>query len=278
MATQSFPAYEHIVIDGASRDDTLKRLRRYTQLQIISEPDRGLYDAINKGISRASGDVICLLNSDDRLLPGALEAASAAFDRHPAAASVCGRIRVGELEFDANDVELGTRAMQRLRAGDLISGYSLTNGRFFRRVVFDRIGLFDQQFPVLADRDFLSRYFLADFDTLPIEDAVYRYGTHSNSLSFGSALGRIEYNQEAIRLASVRLGQAKSERHRKFYRRWLGWAVGYALYRGLKEGSLSKVYEMSMQARSQLPLWPAEFVAQAAWHVATLGERRGGKI
>jgi glycosyltransferase involved in cell wall biosynthesis len=44
---QSVPAYEHIVIDGASRDDTLLRLARFPQLEIISEPDRGLYDAIN---------------------------------------------------------------------------------------------------------------------------------------------------------------------------------------------------------------------------------------
>ena len=81
---QGVPAFEHIVIDGASRDDTLVRLRRYPHLRIVSEPDRGLYDAINKGIARARGDVICLLNSDDRLLPGAFEAVSAAFSRDPA--------------------------------------------------------------------------------------------------------------------------------------------------------------------------------------------------
>src|ERR1700730_15733711 len=97
-AAQSVPACEHIVIDGASRDDSLVRLRRYPQLQIVSEPDRGLYDAINKGVARARGDVICLLNSDDRLLPGAFEAVCAAFRRDPAVDAVCGRVRIGDVD------------------------------------------------------------------------------------------------------------------------------------------------------------------------------------
>ena len=54
VVAQGMPACEHIVIDGASRDDTLARLQRYPHLQIVSEPDCGLYDAINKGIARAT--------------------------------------------------------------------------------------------------------------------------------------------------------------------------------------------------------------------------------
>src|SRR3954468_21474004 len=71
VAAQGVGALEHIVFDAVSEDDTLTRLKRYPHLQVVSEPDRGLYDAINKGIRRARGDVICLLNSDDRLLPHA---------------------------------------------------------------------------------------------------------------------------------------------------------------------------------------------------------------
>ena len=272
---QSVPAYEHIVIDGASSDDTLARLRRYPGLKIVSEPDRGLYDAINKGVRRAAGDVICLLNSDDRLLPGAFEAVSAAFQSDPIADAVCGRIRIGDVTNASEDVEIGSTPMQRLRSGDVISGLPITNGRFIRRSVFEQTALFDQAFPILADRDFLGRFLLKGFRTLPIDKAVYRYGRHRNSLSFGSAAGHLAYNNEAIRLALTRFEQSSAERERVFYRRWLGWAIGYALARGSNASALREVCKITAAARSRLTTWPLEFAAHAVWHLSTRAERRG---
>ena len=277
VMAQGVGAHEHIVIDGLSGDDTLARLARYPHLQVVSEPDQGLYDAINKGIKRARGDVICLLNSDDRLLPDAFKAVSDAFDRDPAADAVCGRIRIGDVGAGAGEggIEIGSLAMQRLRAGDVISGLPITNGRFIRRAAFDRTGLFDQSFPVLADRDFLGRFWLAGLRTVPVDCAVYRYGAHQESLSFGAATGQLAYNIEAIRLAQTRLAQSKTDAERAFYRRWSGWAIGYALARGFKSGAFSEAAVASKVARSKLPRWPAEFAAQAIWHLSTRAERRG---
>jgi len=67
VASQSFPSIEHIIIDGASTDDTLSVVRKHENkiTRVISEPDRGLYDAMNKGIKYATGDIIGILNSDD---------------------------------------------------------------------------------------------------------------------------------------------------------------------------------------------------------------------
>ena len=68
---QDYPDFEHIIVDGNSKDDTVEIIRnnasRYKsgQLRWISEPDKGIYDAMNKGISMATGDVVGLLNSDD---------------------------------------------------------------------------------------------------------------------------------------------------------------------------------------------------------------------
>ena len=165
--------------------------------------------------------------------------------------------------------------MQRLRVGDVISGLPITNGRFIRRAAFERVGIFDQAFPVLADRDFLGRFWLAGLRTVSIDRAVYRYGTHRESLSFGAAAGQLAYNSEAIRLAQSRLAQASTATARGFYRRWLGWAIGYALARGLKDGSFAAASETSAGARSQLPRWPVEFAKQAIWHLSTRAERRG---
>lgn len=66
---QTYPNIEHVLIDGASRDNTLHLIKRHLSLfpnhQFVSEPDEGIYDAMNKGIQLATGDYICFLNSDD---------------------------------------------------------------------------------------------------------------------------------------------------------------------------------------------------------------------
>src|SRR5947208_15314600 len=79
VLAQDYKNWEHIVIDGGSTDGTLDLLRHYPHLQWVSEPDKGHYHAMNKGIDRAAGDVIAMLNSDDRYRNGALTKVAAAF-------------------------------------------------------------------------------------------------------------------------------------------------------------------------------------------------------
>lgn len=67
VLSQSYSNIEHIVIDGASSDETVKTIHKMKSpnLVLISEPDQGIYDAMNKGVSLSTGDIICFLNSDD---------------------------------------------------------------------------------------------------------------------------------------------------------------------------------------------------------------------
>lgn len=67
VASQTFRDFEHIVVDGASKDDTLAIARRFEGTRILSEPDKGLYDAMNKGMRLARGKYLLFLNSGDAL-------------------------------------------------------------------------------------------------------------------------------------------------------------------------------------------------------------------
>ena len=67
VAQQTYPDVEHLIIDGASKDRTLEIAHRYPHAMAYSEPDKGLYDAMNKGLKRATGDFLCFLNAGDKL-------------------------------------------------------------------------------------------------------------------------------------------------------------------------------------------------------------------
>lgn len=99
---QNYPSVEHIVVDGASTDETPAILARYRErlAVVISEPDGGQSQAINKGMSRASGHILTWLNGDDMLAPGALAAVALAADLSGAdmIAGVCRLCREGSIE------------------------------------------------------------------------------------------------------------------------------------------------------------------------------------
>ncbi len=101
VLNQAYPNVEHIVVDGASSDETPSILERYRDrlALVISEPDKGQSEAINKGMSRATGDILTWLNSDDMLAQGALAAVALALDTHKAdmIAGVCLLHRDGRL-------------------------------------------------------------------------------------------------------------------------------------------------------------------------------------
>ncbi len=99
---QDYPNMEHIIVDGASTDETSSILARYQDKLafIISEPDDGQSHAINKGMSKATGEILTWLNSDDMLAPGALASVALAFDVNSAdmIAGICQLYRDGVLE------------------------------------------------------------------------------------------------------------------------------------------------------------------------------------
>src|SRR5581483_10348062 len=106
IASQQYPFIEHIIVDGQSKDDTLSIVKEFSHVaKVISEKDNGIYDAMNKGVQLATGDVIGILNSDDFYTePAILSKVAKAFE-DPAIEAV-----YGDLQYvSATNVQLITR-------------------------------------------------------------------------------------------------------------------------------------------------------------------------
>lgn len=95
IEAQQYPALEYIIFDGGSTDDTLAIIDRYSHIvtKVVSEKDKNVADANNKGFRRATGEIFCYLNADDCFEPGALARVSRAFKENPSVDVVTGGCR-----------------------------------------------------------------------------------------------------------------------------------------------------------------------------------------
>ncbi len=155
VADQADVAVEHLVIDGGSTDGTPAWLALQQHLRSVSEPDKGMYDAINKGLSMATGELIAYLNCDEQYLPGTLAFVANFFDQHPAVDVLFGDALL--IRPDGSLIAY-RKAYQPRRAFILTSHlYLLSCTMFFRRRVVDAGLCFDDHFTASGDQDFVLR-------------------------------------------------------------------------------------------------------------------------
>jgi len=160
VAAQSHPDVEHIVIDGASTDNTLAVIKQHAGniAQFVSEPDTGIYDAMNKGIKLATGDVIGLLNADDVYQDD----------------SVLTQVATAHSDFEldacyadlvyvkVNDLSIVTRywRSQAYSKGLCFKGWMPAHPTFYlKRRVYERVGLYNAKLDYQADLEFCARAF-----------------------------------------------------------------------------------------------------------------------
>ncbi len=186
VLSQGYSDFEHIIIDGGSTDGTLEVLARYPHLKVISEADRGVYDAFNKGVHLAQGEVVAFLNSDDRWLEGGLAAVLAAFQADETLDGVVGDAVLAADAGQASQLEI--RRVPALQPEMYLSSLGrrplAVNAWFFKNHVFDRIGYFDLRYTISADIDFCLRVVTARLKLLPVHADVYRYLRHAGSITF----------------------------------------------------------------------------------------------
>lgn len=147
---------EHIVQDAGSDDGTLDWLPNDPRVKAFVEKDSGMYDAVNRGLRRASGEILAYLNCDEQYLPGALHGVWDFFSTHPDVDVVFGDVVV----VDPNGEYLYHRRMQTPLLYHTWTCHlsTLSCGMFFRRrVVFERNELFDSKWRDSGDADWMVR-------------------------------------------------------------------------------------------------------------------------
>lgn len=155
---QDYDNYEYIIVDGKSKDNTLEIVKKYEKkfkgkLKVISEKDKSLFDAMNKGIKNASGDIIGIINSDDVL------AHKSVFSKVVKAMKKDISIVYSDLLFYNNDLTKVERVFKTGK-GNIKRGWHPPHPTLYlRKNVYDEIGLFNLDYRISADLDLMIRIF-----------------------------------------------------------------------------------------------------------------------
>jgi len=158
VLSQNYPHLEYIIIDGGSTDGTLDIIKQYEKdiSYWISEKDRGMYDATNKGLKHSSGSILAYLNSDDIYRSNTIQAVVEHFQKHPETSMVFGNTDYIDAQGDFL-YSYRYPAFKYARYIQLNWSSIPQQASFWRRQVHDTIGYFNADFKLAGDFDFFAR-------------------------------------------------------------------------------------------------------------------------
>ena len=200
VASQTHADVEHIVIDGGSTDATCRLVREHGAhvAALVSEPDAGIYDAMNKGLALATGAVVAFLNSDDCYADaGVLLRVADALEQDQGIDAI-----LGDVEFF--DPARPRRAVRRYRSGRFRPGRLAWGwmpahpALFVRRAVFEKFGPFRTDYRIAGDYEWVVRAFAGGtLRSRHLDDVLVRMRT--GGVSTGGWRSTLLLNQEVVR-------------------------------------------------------------------------------
>jgi len=199
IRSQDYDDIEYIIVDGASKDNTVEIIKSFdTKIdKWISEPDKGIYDAMNKAIKMATGEVVGILNSDDFYSATNIISQVAAAFNNPTIDAV-----FGDLVFvDPSNLKKVVRkySSAKWHPKKFARGFMPAHPTFFvRRKYYEQIGLFKTDYKIAADYELLIRFLYVHklkYKYLPINMVTMRKG----GVSSNGIMSNIILNDEIIR-------------------------------------------------------------------------------
>lgn len=198
VKNQDYPDIEHILVDGASKDDTVKIIQAYSHVaRYVSEKDRGLYDAINKGILMSTGDVVGILNSDDFFPHKQVISHMVKCLKENDADAVFGDIAF--VRPDNLEKVIRLYSSRKFYPKKFKYGYMPAHPSFYvKRKFYEEYGLYKLDYKIAADYELLMRFMHTNqlkYAYLPEVMVYMRTGGVSNK----NILSRYVLNKEIIR-------------------------------------------------------------------------------
>jgi len=254
-------------MDGGSTDGTLDVLDHYPHLRIFSQPDEGIYDALNKGLRLAHGEVIGFLNTDDLYEPGIFGTVAQMFKDNPDIDALVGGASIFYQKFPGEWVTLTTFPciLREELLARSTKGAPIFNAWFFRKRLFDGVGLFDTRYLYVADRDFLIRMAFQNRIYASLDSPFYHYRMHPGSYTLsGQDSGEDAFMFECRALAERYIHrQGISPKALKCFRAWHSQITAEQILTAWRKKALGRISEyMLMGLRYNYLGWPKIFVSK----------------
>jgi glycosyltransferase len=256
---QRYPKLEHLVMDGGSTDATVRIVAARAGVTLVSEPDEGSHHAMNKGLARASGEVVGFLNVDDLYPDGVLHEVGRLMAADPSLDVVVGQSVVFE-DDDSGRHVVSWRTHSRangLWVPELTFGVPGFCGCFFRRTVFERVGKLNNDYDFTGDRHMLIRVALAGMNAALLGRPTIWYRMHARSRTINRQKTHLrEISREHFRMARefAKLAGANEELRRCFLA-WHALAGAKLVLRDLIAGRGAAAIDTFVTLGRHDPAW-----------------------
>lgn len=198
---QSYTDIEYIVIDGKSTDGTQEIIRKYeTKIAYwISEQDMGIYDAMNKALGKATGDIVAFINSGDRYVKGALAYVADYFANNPSTEILCCEVAVEENDLVRKRNNALTDTPEKILLGHMVYSHQ---GIFAKRNLFEKYGSFNVKYKIASDYQWLL--------TAYCHGTNMRYSEYVTTIFLLGGISTTKWMESVREAHEIAIGNAKN--------------------------------------------------------------------